>query len=158
MSNHRLKNRQFGVGMVEVLVAVVVLSVGMLGVASLYVTTMQAKTTSQSRMKAVNLAYDIADRIRANPNAAAAYVLTASGATPAQDCATVNCNAAQMAASDLDQWDALISSPITGLPGTVSRSITRTDAAGTTPAFYTITLNWNEPNSGTLEYVLQVRP
>ncbi len=150
-------SKQSGTSMVEVLVALVVMSIGMLGIAGLYATTLQAKTTSLSRMKAVNLAYDMADRIRANPTAAADYVLTASDTTTATNCATVNCTAAQMAASDLDQWDNLVTDPITGLPGSASGSIARTQATANTPEFFTITLNWSEPNSGALSYVLQVR-
>lgn len=152
-SNKQMK----GVGLVEVLVALVVISIGMLGLAAMYVTSMQAKTTSLSRMKAVNLAYDIADRIRANSTAGAAYVLAATDATTATDCATVNCTAAQMAASDLNQWNSMVTDPITGLPGTVTRSIARTTATATTPEFFTITMNWNEPTTGTLSYVLEVR-
>ncbi|MGE0114195.1 MAG: type IV pilus modification protein PilV [Steroidobacteraceae bacterium] len=159
---HKPNNKQFGVGMVEVLVALVVMSVGMLGIASLYVTTLQAKTTSLSRMKAVNLAYDMADRIRANPTGGAAYELAISTVptTPSPTCKTSNCDSTQMAAADLYQWDALIRSNVTGLPGNVSRSITRTPRTTgppATPEIFTITLNWTEVNtSGSLSYALQV--
>ena len=148
---------QSGVGMVEVLVALVVMSVGMLGIASLYVTTLQAKTTSLSRMKAVNLAYDIADRIRANSAAGAAYVLATSTVTTATNCYAADCTAAQMAASDLNQWHNMVTNPVTGLPGNVSRTITRTAATGTMPEFFIITLNWTEVSSGPLSFALQVR-
>ncbi|MGD9841588.1 MAG: type IV pilus modification protein PilV [Steroidobacteraceae bacterium] len=151
-------NKQSGVGMVEVLVALVVMSVGMLGIASLYVTTLQAKTTSLSRMKAVNLAYDIADRIRANPTAFANYVIAPTDTTTSTDCASASCSAAQIAAADLDQWNTLVNDAITGLPGTVTRSIVQTAAAtATTPTVLTINLSWNEVNSGTLSYALQVQ-
>ena len=62
---------QYGFSMVEMLVALVVLGVGMLGMASLYVTTLRASSSAISRMQAANLASDIADRIRANRNAVA---------------------------------------------------------------------------------------
>lgn len=146
--------------MVEVLVALVVMSVGMLGIASLYVTALQAKTTSGSRMKAVNLAYDIADRIRANPTATASYLLAAGAATPAQNCATATCSAAQMAAADLNAWNTLVTSAITGLPGASSanRSIVQTAApTAVSPEILTITLTWTEVNSGTLTYALEVQ-
>jgi type IV pilus assembly protein PilV len=153
-----MDHKQSGVGMVEVLVALVVMSVGMLGIASLYVTTLQAKTTSLSRMKAVNLAYDMADRIRANPTAVANYILATSGTTTATNCASATCTAAQMAASDLNQWNTLVTNAITGLPGTVTRSIVQTAAAtATTPEVLTINLSWTEVNSGTLTYALQVQ-
>ena len=59
-----------GFSLVEVLIALVIMSVGMLGIAGLYVHSMQAGRTSLFRHHAVTLAGDIADRIRANPRAA----------------------------------------------------------------------------------------
>ena len=155
---HHISARgQTGVGMVEVLVALVVMSVGMLGIASLYVTTLQAKTTSLSRMKAVNLASDMVDRIRANPGAVASYALAANGATTATACESATCTAAQIAAYDLNKWDTMVKDGITGLPGTVNRNIAITAATDTTPAIVTINLSWTEVNSGTLTYAVQVQ-
>jgi type IV pilus assembly protein PilV len=151
---------QTGVGMVEVLVALVVMSVGMLGIASLYTTTLQAKTTSLSRMKAVNLTYDMADRIRANPTAVASYALADTGTTTATDCNTAACTPTNLAASDLAQWDALVTDATTGLPGgnNVKRAIAVTAATATTPALVNIQLTWREASTGIadLTYALQV--
>lgn len=148
-----------GTTLVEVLVALLVIGVGMLGIASLYVTTLQAKTTSLSRMQAINLATDMAERIRANPGAPASYAIAtgAPAAAPSVVCvqtastSATACTAAQMAATDLFDWSARVSST---LPGTVSRSIAQ---AGTNPTTYTITLNWSEPAGGNLSYVLEVQ-
>ena len=68
-----------GFTIVEVLVALVVLSVGMLGIAGLYVVTLQSGGTAIYRTQAVNLASDMADRIRANRNAGVAYQNGAAG-------------------------------------------------------------------------------
>jgi hypothetical protein len=117
-------------------------------------------------MKAVNLAYDMADRIRANPtgiNFPAGtnnYVLTTTGNTTATDCATATCTPDQVAASDLFNWDAMITDTAngTGLPGNVTREIVQTAAAtATTPTVLTIRLKWTEVNSGDLRYDLQVQ-
>ena len=62
-----------GFSLVEVLIALIIMSVGMLGIAGLYVQSMQAGRTSMLRHHAVTLAGDVADRIRANPAAGAAY-------------------------------------------------------------------------------------
>ncbi len=155
---------QKGVGLIEVLVALVILSVGLLGIASLYVTALQAKTTSLSRMKAVILAQDMADRIRANPSGLNNYALTISTtktALPNPDCSTttVICSAAQIALYDKYQWDNMIYDTTRGmnLPGLVSRSITVTAATSTTPATVTIDLIWQEKNSGDLTYTLQIQ-
>lgn len=160
----KISKAQAGVSLVEVLVTLIVMSVGMLGIAALYVTSLQAKTTSQSRMKAVNLAYDIADRIRANPTAANSYAIAdiASAANPAAACiqtaATgVDCTPQQLAASDLFQWSALVRNAPTGLPGNVSGSITRTASTATTPEMFTILLGWSEQTGGNLTYSLQVQ-
>ena len=58
-----------GITMVESLVALVVTSVGMLGIAGLYVTGIKAGRSALLRTQAVNLASDMADRIRANRRA-----------------------------------------------------------------------------------------
>jgi type IV pilus assembly protein PilV len=54
-----------GFSLVEVMVALVVLAVGLLGIAGLYVTTLKSGGGAIFRMQAVNLAADLADRIRA---------------------------------------------------------------------------------------------
>jgi type IV pilus assembly protein PilV len=145
-----LRRRAIGVGMVEVLVALVVLSVGLLGVASLFVTTMQAKGSAQSRMQAINLAADIADRIRANRGAGSAYAVadTATLGTPSTNCvdgasAAVVCTAAQMAAHDLYLWSNQVTQMLPGR--SPKRSIT-VDTT-TTPTTYTITIKWTEQTS-----------
>lgn len=54
-----------GATLVEVLIAVVVLAIGLLGYAALQSTSLQAVHSAQSRSQATWLAYDIADRLRA---------------------------------------------------------------------------------------------
>lgn len=68
-------SRSTGFSIVEALVALVVLSIGMLGIAALYVESLRAGRSAIYRTQAVNLASDMADRIRANRNARASYVL-----------------------------------------------------------------------------------
>lgn len=152
-------SRVRGVGLVEVLVSLVILSIGLLGAASLYVATLKGKTTSQSRLHAVNLANDMADRIRANRTAGNAYALAAgaAAATPTVNCVetqtnpAVICSAAQMATADLYTWDALLTST---LPGTIVRSIT---VSGANPTTYTIQVQWAEPGASALSYTLTVQ-
>ena len=73
---HRVPgSKAAGFTLVEVLIALIIMSVGMLGIAGLYVHSMQAGRTSMFRHHAVTLAGDVADRIRANPRAGAVYAL-----------------------------------------------------------------------------------
>lgn len=136
--NHPQKHPQSGFSMVEVLVAVVVLSVGLLGMAGLYVTTLRSGSSSISRMQAVYLASDIADRIRANRNAKADYA-AAAGSVIA--CETAVCDPTNMAANDLLVWNTLITRQLPNGTGVVAVDTT------TVPTTYTITLTWNDPGS-----------
>lgn len=80
-----------GFTLVEALVALVVLSIGLLGVAALQFTSLKANHGSATRTQAVYLAYDIIERMRVNPAAAIAgnYNIaldaTAAGGTTAGD-------------------------------------------------------------------------
>lgn len=154
---------QTGTGLIEVLIALIIISVGMLGIASLYVTTLQAKTTSLSRMKAIYLAQDMADRMRANPTAITSYNLASTATTSSTSYCATSCTdaekAASLAAYDLYEWDRMIFDTTngTGLPGTVVRSIAVTAATASSPSLVEINLGWNEVNSGTLTYTLQVQ-
>jgi type IV pilus assembly protein PilV len=128
-----------GFTLVEALVALVVLAVGMLGIASLYVTTLRASGSATSRMQAINLAGDLGDRIRANRTARAAYAGAAAANGTTCIGTGVTCTAAQMAAHDLFVWQAAIQQALPGAPvGTVTVN------TATTPTTYQITVSWVE--------------
>jgi type IV pilus modification protein PilV len=57
---------QHGFTLVEVLVTVVILAVGLLGLAGLQAVSMRNNHSAYERTQAVQLAYDMADRVRAN--------------------------------------------------------------------------------------------
>lgn len=97
------RNRNRGFTLVEVLIALIILSIGMLGIAGLYVHSLQAGSTSLFRHHAVTLAGDIADRIRANPRAGATYAAR-PGANNSCVSGTVSCTRDEMAANDVFVW------------------------------------------------------
>ncbi len=137
--NRRTRN---GFSLVEVLIALVVMSVGMLGIAGLYVQSMQAGRTSMFRHHAVTLAGDVADRIRANPTAAVAYTAVNAGVAPANDCTppgTADCTPAQMAADDIALWTDQANDT---LPAGLVRVVFN---AAAVPPTYQITVSWTEP-------------
>lgn len=72
--------RQAGVSLLEVLIAVLVLSVGLLGIAGLQTANIRNTQSAHQRTVAVLLAASMAERIRANPAAAitGAFVLPKS--------------------------------------------------------------------------------
>ncbi len=100
-----------GVSLVESLVALLVLSIGMLGIAVLFVQSVRNSRTALLRTQAINLVADMGDRIRANATARGAYDTGLYGGAPAiQNCAPSttevggNCTAAALAEDDLARW------------------------------------------------------
>jgi type IV pilus assembly protein PilV len=136
-----------GFSLIEVLVALIIMSVGMLGIASLYVQSMQAGRTSLFRHNAVTLAGDVADRIRANPTAGAAYA--GAGADFACIAQGTNCSAPQMAAQDVLVWSDQAAST---LP---DGAVDIVFDAGSVPPTYQITVSWNEPE-GAQNYTVTI--
>jgi type IV pilus assembly protein PilV len=134
---------QRGISMVEALVALVVMSVGMLGIAGLSVASLRGNRTALVRTEAVNFVSDMSDRIRANGSARDAYGLAAANG----NCTTANCTAIQLAQDDLFRWRQAITAAGTGLPGTnVSGTVIYTAAAAAgLPDQYTISVQWTEP-------------
>ena len=59
-------HNEFGVGLIEVLVTLIVLSIGLLGFASLQIRSVQMNQSTLSRTQAINAAYDIVYRIMVN--------------------------------------------------------------------------------------------
>jgi type IV pilus assembly protein PilV len=143
--------RQSGFSLVEVLIALVIMSVGMLGIAGLYVQGMQAGRTSMFRHHAVTLAGDVADRIRANPRAGVAYNHAANATGTDNSCVTggVDCNPAAMAANDIFLWQEQADGT---LP---SGNVAVVVSAGANPPTYQITVSWNEPGE-TPTYVITI--
>ncbi len=132
---------QRGFSLVEVLIALVIMSVGMLGIAGLYVQSMQAGRTSMLRHHAVTLAGDVADRIRANPRAGIAY----QGAGLNGSCVSgvVDCDEVAMAGHDILLWKE---QAVDTLP---AGDVTITFDDTGVPPLYTINVTWSEPGAMT---------
>ncbi len=151
VSRTRQPARQNGFSLVEVLIALIIMSVGMLGIATLFVQSMQAGRTSMFRHHAVTLAGDVADRIRANPRAGIAY--TGQGANNACIASGNDCDEVAMASNDIFFWDQQV---VESLPaGDVTVAFDDT----VIPPLYTITVDWDEPGedpNAPLQYVINI--
>lgn len=79
--------RQAGFSLIEVLVAIVVLSLGLLGMAGLQATGLKNNYSAHTRAQAAQYAYDMIDRMRANRVTAQAggYNRAIGAAAPACD-------------------------------------------------------------------------
>ena len=145
--NKRPIGQQRGFSLVEVLIALIIMSVGMLGIAGLYVQSMQAGRTSMFRHNAVTLAGDVADRIRANPRAGAAYA--AGGADNGCVGMGFDCNEAAMAANDIFLW---ADQAADSLP---NGNIVIIFDGAVVPPTYDIAVNWTEPGVN-LDYTINI--
>jgi len=146
MNKHIRKHRRMsGISMVEALVALVVISVGMLGIAALYLASMQAGRSANLRMQAVNLATDMADHIRANQLGRSFYKAAATDKGESKDCATKTCSAQDIAKNDIYVWKRAISE---ALPANANGQLTFTDVAGAmTPDVCEVLVTWREPGA-----------
>lgn len=141
-----------GFSLVEALVALVVLSIGMLGIAALYVESLRAGRSALLRTQAVMLAADMADRIRVNTSVPASYVKTVDATgTPLAACdpGGTGCTPSQLAGNDIARWREIVDdradNPSAGrlaLPGGRGTIVVVGSAS---PAQYTITVSWREP-------------
>lgn len=142
LASHRRSesDRAAGFTLVEVLVALVVMAVGLLGIAGLYVEGLRAGRTSVYRTIAVSVAADMADRIRSNP--AGTYVGTGPPG-PGVNNGCVNgagdCTPDAMAEDDWFRWFADMQGR---LPAGANASIATQNLAPLTQ--FTITIAWPE--------------
>lgn len=98
-----MKN-QFGVGLVEVLVALLLVSIGVLGFVALQYRAAEAGGEASHRVLATEIARDIAERVRVNNSDSAIQIYKAGGSVASvPSCYTNECNDTQRARFDLAQ-------------------------------------------------------
>ena len=154
--NRQITGKQRGFTLLEVMIALLVLSIGLLGLAALQTVGLRSNQMANMRTLATQATYDMTDRMRANQfgmgittdnitqdliySAGSDFYLIATGtdaaATP-PDCDAIACDEQQLATYDLTHWR----DEVARLPGGLS-SITQTTAGGVTT--HTITVHWNE--------------
>lgn len=104
------RSRTGGFTLLEVLIAVLVMSIGLLGVGTLQFTSLKGAQDAYVRSQAAFLAYGITDSMRVNLPAARTgqydVALDGSFSSVAVNCVgeTANCTPAQLAVFDLKQW------------------------------------------------------
>jgi len=116
-----MTRRQAGLGLIEILVAMLVFAVGLLGLAAVQVVATSNGLETTQRSIATGLARDIIERMRSNPQQLAAYALDNAGPAPApahavSGCARLaladgggfRCTPAALADHDLAEWLGLL--------------------------------------------------
>ena len=104
--------RKAGFTLLEVLVALVVLSIGLLGLSGLQTSSLRNNHSAFLRSQATVVTNDIIDRMRANRDSALAgdYNIAYTAATPVAGCLTgaIGCLPAAVASTDLFFWRAYV--------------------------------------------------
>jgi len=176
MMKTNLKKLQHAAGfsMIELLVAVLVMGIGVLGITGLQMVSLQNNRGALLRSEAVMLAYDMLDRIRANPvgtPAGASYsgVGIGNGPPSSNNCNANNCSSDQMVAFDQRVWKCALGNFVengscTGLhasgvlPGPDEQpGLPNGDGSIAVDANGIITVNiqWDDPNLGQREISVQ---
>ncbi len=96
--------REAGFSMIELLVAVLVMGIGVLGITALQMVSLQNNRGALMRSEATLRTYDVMDRIRANPSGNYGGVAFGDDPPAANDCMANNCSVAQMTAFDQATW------------------------------------------------------
>jgi len=129
--------RYRGFTLIEVLVAVLVLSIGLLGRASLQATSLRNNNDASMQTRAGYIASDMADRMRANVSLVSTYPGAAAVAASG-GCVTAACTPAEMVGNDMAEWNELLQTLPAGQGGIV-------DLGG---GVFTITVRWDEARNG----------
>jgi type IV pilus assembly protein PilV len=143
----RVLHRRRGFTLVEVLVSLVVLSIGLLGMAKLILVSSHSNDSAYMRSQATALAYEMLDNMRANVEAAEAHSYdTTLGTMPANPGSCVQptsaCSQTQLALWDVYNWKQHLTAAATygALPSGTGSVVTST----TTPVSATITVQWDD--------------
>lgn len=126
--------KQTGFTLIEVMVSVVVLAIGLLGLAGLQATSMRFNSSAYLRSQATSLAYDIADRIRAN------VIMARNGSydgvaiqNPPPACAVI-APVGSLAQQDIQAWRNALACTLPSGTGSVTRNGT----------IFTIIVQWDD--------------
>jgi len=133
-------SRQRGVSLIEVLMAVLIFGVGLLGVAGLMVMAARANHSAYLRTQAIFLVDTMADRMSANPvgvwggsyETPDSYPAVA-GAASNSDCST-GCTPKELAEADLRAWRRQLISLLPNDKTTLGKIRCDSSSAGFTPA------------------------
>lgn len=142
-----------GFTLIEILIAMVVLGIGLLGLAGLQATGLRNSHSAYHRSQATQLAYDMADRMRVNSVGFAAGAYN-NGAATADNCQANACTPAQMAGYDIAQWVAELAAQLPGGTGVACIDRTSNDGNWNAPACdgigntYAVKIWWDDDRSG----------
>jgi len=153
-----IRTQQSGFTLIEVMVSVLVLSIGLVGVAALQGVSLKNTQSAFMRSQATALAYDLADRMRANVISAKTGLYDPGTAAKVTACkSTTGCTAQDMAKHDLAEWNAAIATYLPMGQGFVCVDSTPNDGASAASAAcdgsgtqIAVKIWWDDNRDGTI--------
>lgn len=138
---NRLRSNEVGSSLIEVVVALFVLAIGMLGVLSMQVKSMQFNQSAYYYTQAVYLANEILENMRSSPAIANTYLIGLDESAPAasKNCGdtSVTCSPAELRNFNLKNWRDNVSSTLVSGKSSVER----------VGDFYAITVQFDDSRS-----------
>ena len=129
--------KQAGTTLIEVLVSVVVLAIGLLGIAAMQASSVRYNHSAELRSMAISQVNSMLDRLYANLNGVrSGHYNNASGIPADPGCSS--CSASQIAQRDIHQWNTDNANLLPAGQGTITANGNR----------YTIILRWDGNRSG----------
>lgn len=156
-----------GASLIEVLVAMVILAIGLLGMVGLQTTSLRNTQDAYLRTQATLFAEDMAERMRANPQGVASGGYTAASGALSSACLSVpGCSANAMAQHDLAEWQDALAFALPSGAGRVCTDSTPDDGTVTAPAcdgsgeLMAVKVWWDGDRDGTANqrFAMTVRP
>lgn len=128
--------RAGGFALLEVLVAILIMSVGVLALAGLQTSGVRAVHVSNLRTQVTQLSNDIMDRMRANPAAVTAgtYAMTSSAVPGDPGCIETSCSTTALAQTDEYEWKKSLADTLPSGAGIVCVDSTPEDGTPDVPA------------------------
>jgi type IV pilus assembly protein PilV len=149
MLNMHRRSDTTGFALIEQLVALLILTSGLIGATQLTVSSLREVRHSLSRTLALQLISDMSERIRANAIAGLAYDSGPyAGAARLWDCASRlgqpgrNCSPTELAEDDLAEWQAEVRRQLPAPPGVIE--MTQVTYIGGNPHCFRLRLLWQE--------------
>jgi type IV pilus assembly protein PilV len=148
-SRNKIRVHQRGVALLEVAIAIVVISIGAIGLAGMQLSAKRAGFEAVQRTYASGLAMDILERMRLNPGVLQSYGgITVGGAntplaTPGANCSGASCTEAQLVGLDLWAWEqALIGATETRAGASVGGLLNPTGCIVVNDRLVQVTIAW----------------
>ena len=147
-------NREHGFSLLEVMIALLVLSVGLLGIAGLQTVSLKFNHQSYERSQATLLISEMIEKIAANPVATRAgdfdnvtVGLTAASYVGTYGSCPATCTSTNLARFDIFRWKSAIEDPrrLAQGQGSIARVFTPPIGA-TTQHVFNVTVTWVENN------------